>query len=1646
MIDVSAIVGGVVADIARSSLTEAGDAHRPAVRISGFDEREIAAIVDALRGFRLPGTSDDVTIKVGTTSEIRGIEARYRLGVGETLTHWRNADVTALVVIDCDPQGDEEGLAALNRLDDRSVLADDYDDLAGQRFDLVIARAWASAGRGDNQPGRLRDDLAAVRGSTADAHNLSLRRWTAFVAEVCADLARTKLLTPDAVDSAVGRNLATLGLFPDVALFNEDRAVRTRLVRNVRVSELRQPSGATISDDDLLARIEGTQFDDDLLAIHGVDAGLLRDRMRAVVQGGGEIARREIELSLWLELFERRAEQAGLGQLVREHIAAAAPERLDEFENLDVEAGLDHSEQESAERLLRAEPPQGEQTLVDVLAPRLRRRVEKVAFPDAQLEADPLRALLHGLHVLEDVEGPLVRLGLEGVAGGGEWSEWLFSFLYGKTLLDVAETASDAPRKLEVDPRLLNAELPEVPAEDEEFDVGKAWAPLRLAIDVVDGGSRRFRWDPQAQPGLIAFAALIHIAEPVRGARLSSDLDGFCERLLDPRNWTPVTPTSASTGSAAAMDVTRSEMLAKLRQGIGADPLDDYVTAWAAHADDARDSLVPSNAPLAELADVVLTDVVDLADGHLAMLAVHPLRLRWVSRHLRRLTALLVRCLNDGLSLNPENTELFFEWLDRASPHGTPPFVVGADETVAVAVREFGWHEEYAPIRRSGHEERDWLAAVDDAAIDEMVSVLVSYVETYPYKRDGLVLLLLARDGAPRLPLRVVQRLRARSAGVRVELHVLAPQATHHDIVRAFEEAAVDDDTAHERLFPDVQLVVRAWDPDTEPDLSSLVDRVDVAFAPALFGTRTTLNRQTRDRSAGLAGGYDPWLHAATHDLPESSQNVVRVMLPNQLDPVLETWSTLCVRHDAHSAVAPQQEGNTDYFALQVRFDRHQHLFASLHEVAHWVVTLDAFVGRDQIDALDDRPDVILVRTGVGKNEAYTLIVSSGTGRRFVVQRLVRKLRFDLGFPDDPPVHDVADRIYEVGRHVVPGTVLRALGLGRAANEVVGLVASRFEVARRFPVGTELPGIEVWISFDEHQDWFGRTQRTRADLGRFVLTVDDENDVVRLSVLVVESKFRQTLELGSAEQQLNRTTDLCENAFGSGDRTADDAEFWRQELAAAIDQTSRVDVAASELPARRVIGQSRVGLEEFVLQSLRSGAIVLDEVKGVAVAIASQVTDAAPNLSELGRHALLRLNRPELQRVIADLLAGRSPTDGDEGLPPAEELGGPAPAQPSGESADASSPPELEAPADDAARPGRSATPERGLGTDQLRGRYERLLDVLRQHNVTVDPPPTEPWREGPGFYVLRVVPRAGVTVDRVVNRVDEIALALALPAGSRIRTSLDRGTIVFEVPKAAEERYSVSAAELWARCPVAEDRLVVPIGEDISGETVSLEFSSPDSPHLLVAGTTGSGKSVALETVLRGLCRYPDSLVRLRLVDPKGTELIDFADDPHTDGDIGMDGVDAAAILEAAVAEMQNRYQLMRPARARSLAEYNASVGFDERLPWRVIVLDEYADLTSDPDDKTRIEQQLRRLTQKARAAGIHVIVATQRPSADVVSTTIRSNFPAQLALRVKTATDSRIIMDEPGAEALAGQGDAFLRTARGSTRVQVAWSESIS
>ncbi len=270
-------------------------------------------------------------------------------------------------------------------------------------------------------------------------------------------------------------------------------------------------------------------------------------------------------------------------------------------------------------------------------------------------------------------------------------------------------------------------------------------------------------------------------------------------------------------------------------------------------------------------------------------------------------------------------------------------------------------------------------------------------------------------------------------------------------------------------------------------------------------------------------------------------------------------------------------------------------------------------------------------------------------------------------------------------------------------------------------------------------------------------------------------------------------------------------------------------------------------------------------------------------------------------------------------------------------------------------------------------------------------------------------------------------------------------GAVNIYVPKLPEERYFVGAGNMWNQWkqPDKSD-LIVPIGENLKGETAFINFSSADSPHLLIGGETGSGKSEAVNTILEGLIRfYKPAELQLLLIDPKQTEFESFRNSDHLRGDIAYFEDDAVSKLDEATAEMDRRYGQLREKRVKNVGEFNELpeiVESDQKLSRWVVVIDEYADLMSEPEVRKNIETKVKRIAQKARASGIHLIIGTQRPSADNISTTVRSNLPAQLALKCRGAVESGIIMGQSGAETLNGMGDAFLRKSGRVERIQCA------
>ena len=292
--------------------------------------------------------------------------------------------------------------------------------------------------------------------------------------------------------------------------------------------------------------------------------------------------------------------------------------------------------------------------------------------------------------------------------------------------------------------------------------------------------------------------------------------------------------------------------------------------------------------------------------------------------------------------------------------------------------------------------------------------------------------------------------------------------------------------------------------------------------------------------------------------------------------------------------------------------------------------------------------------------------------------------------------------------------------------------------------------------------------------------------------------------------------------------------------------------------------------------------------------------------------------------------------------------------------------------------------------------------------------------QQGPVITRFEVQPAAGVKVARVVALADDLALALAAQ-DVRIAPIPGKGVIGVEVPNAEVAAVHLRDVLESQEFQAAPPGVTIALGKDIAGR--SLVANLERLLHLLVAGTTGSGKSVCLNAIIASiLLNYPPDRVKLLMIDPKVVELSVYDGIPHLIAPVITNPRLAAGALRWVVREMENRYELFATAGVRDIGRYNAGSPASA-LPSIVVVIDELADLMKIAP--AEVEDAIWRLAQMARAAGIHLVVATQRPSVDVVTGVIKANIPSRIAFAVSSQVDSRTILDTPGAERLLGQGD---------------------
>ncbi len=358
------------------------------------------------------------------------------------------------------------------------------------------------------------------------------------------------------------------------------------------------------------------------------------------------------------------------------------------------------------------------------------------------------------------------------------------------------------------------------------------------------------------------------------------------------------------------------------------------------------------------------------------------------------------------------------------------------------------------------------------------------------------------------------------------------------------------------------------------------------------------------------------------------------------------------------------------------------------------------------------------------------------------------------------------------------------------------------------------------------------------------------------------------------------------------------------------------------------------------------------------------------------------------------------------------------------------------------------------VNQEELIANKNRILSTLKNYGIEIDKITAT---VGPTVTLYEIVPAAGVRISKIKNLEDDIALSLSA-LGIRIIAPIPgRGTIGIEVPNQNPEMVPMKNIMASEKFNHSQFELPIALGKTISNEIFVADLTK--MPHLLMAGATGQGKSVGLNAVLVSLLykKHP-SQVKFVLVDPKKVELTLFnkierhflAKLPNSEDAIITDNTKVIHTLNSLCIEMDNRYAHLQDAQVRNIKEYNAK--FVQRklnpndghkfLPYIVLVVDEFADLIMTAGKE--VETPIARLAQLARAVGIHLIIATQRPSVNIITGTIKANFPARIAFRVTSKIDSRTILDTGGAEQLIGRGDMLLSTGNDLIRIQCAFVDT--
>ncbi len=621
--------------------------------------------------------------------------------------------------------------------------------------------------------------------------------------------------------------------------------------------------------------------------------------------------------------------------------------------------------------------------------------------------------------------------------------------------------------------------------------------------------------------------------------------------------------------------------------------------------------------------------------------------------------------------------------------------------------------------------------------------------------------------------------------------------------------------------------------------------------------------------------------------------------------------------------------------------------------------------------------------------------------------------------------------------------VLRAAGPGTYLNELLGLVIAKHLTEQQY-LAAHPEVLTTWIYLDDYAHWF---DRRIPDL-LFVAIAPTEDQTLHLYMTLLETKcvgqHSFAREAADAQQQVAQGVNRLMRAWAPG-AVHLDASYWYQQLYQAIvgnlavqrEHLSLWETFRQHLPQ----GRFSLTMSGHAWVFCYDGAAGLSDhgEEGSATIVAPEAPGVPHHYHHYGRagvHRLLRSLGEEQWRLD-------TPTHAWSFTPDAASAEAPAAAElPGTEFHDHRTEASAGHASIPAAEPVTPCAPvcTSVISADWLTRRTQELLKALRNQDIQVCPIETERPDIGPNIIRFKVQLRPGERLQRLQQRAADLQRELALETVPLIANVRGTRYVGIDLPHPAPTPVSLHTA-LPALTPASIGQLPFLVGQTPDGQVVKKDLADGLS-HMLIAGSTGAGKTIFLYTFIAGLVhQFGAEALSLLLVDPKQTDFVYFEGLPHLlGGRVIIEPAEAIGWLTALLeAHLPERTQRLREARLRDLLAYNAQSPPTPMQPI-VVVIDEYADLvqTLARQERQRFEEHLSRLAQRARNVGIHLVIATQRPTADIVTSKLKVNLPVRIAFRLPSHHDSLTILDHPGAEHLLGKGDMLCCTDAGQERLQ--------